>query len=343
MGNAAKNGILVRSGTSLEEVGKVDLVIVDKTGTLTTGLPQVVEVKGFNSRSATDVLKLAAIAEKFSQHPIAGAILDKAEELGFTDLGNQSPTAHKVSRGAGVTMTHKGDKIIVGNRKLLSQNGVTLPLEISDYVIKQETQGRTAVFVVKDGEPYGVISVFDTLRPEVATSIKEMRRNGVKKVVMLTGDNRTVAETVSKQTSIDETRAEVLPHEKAQYVKEYQDQGYRVAMIGDGVNDAPALTQANVGIAMGIAGTDVTIETAGIVLTTDDLGKVSKIINLGYKALAIIKQNVVFSLSLNFLGLILSTQGIVSPVFASIIHESSALIVVFNSLRLATYKLKLDS
>jgi P-type E1-E2 ATPase len=208
-----------------------------------------------------------------------------------------------------------------------------------DYVIEQEAQGSTAVFVAKDMELIGVISVSDSLRPEVATSIKEMRRNRVEKVVMLTGDNLMVAETVSKQASIDETHAEVLPHEKAQYVKEYQDQGYCVAMIGDGVNDAPALTQANVGIAMGIAGTDVAIETAGIVLTTDDLSKVPKLINLSHKALVIIKQNVVFSLAVNVLGLILSTQGFVTPIFASIIHESSALIVVFNALRLATYKL----
>ncbi|MFW9832261.1 MAG: heavy metal translocating P-type ATPase [Candidatus Thorarchaeota archaeon] len=339
MGNAAKNGILVRSGVSLEEAGKVDLVVVDKTGTLTTGKPQVVEVKGFNGRSTLNIMKSAASVEKYSQHPIAQAILDKARELGVTYQGNQSITAFDVSQSGGVTMIDEGNQFVVGNRRLLSQQGINLPSEIITYAVEQETLGRTAVFVAENAEPIGSIIVSDTLRHDVVTSVQDLRKTGVKKVIMLTGDNSIVAEMVSKQALIEESHAEVLPHEKAQYVKNYQDEGYRVAMIGDGINDAPALTQANVGIAMGLTGTDVAIETAGIVLTTDDLGKVAKIISLSHKALAIIKQNAFFSLAVNVLGLLLSTQGFVSPIYASIIHESSALIVVFNSLRLATYKL----
>lgn len=338
MGNAAKNGILVRSGVSLEKAGKVDLVVVDKTGTLTTGIPQVVEVKGFYGRSTSDVIKYAASAETFSHHPIARAILDKAKELGVNNQNNHSPMAFEAVRGAGVKLIDNGNRFVVGNRQLMLQQRINLPSKILDYAIEYESQGQTAVFVAENAEPIGVIIISDTLRSQVPTSVQELREAGVKKVVMLTGDNSTVAEKVSKQTMIEETYAEVLPHEKAQYVKKYQDDGYCVAMIGDGINDAPALAQADVGIAMGLTGTDVAIETAGIVLTTDDLGKAAKIISLSHKTLAIIKQNVILSLAVNVLGLLLSTQGFVSPISASIIHESSALLVVFNSLRLATYK-----
>ena len=190
-----------------------------------------------------------------------------------------------------------------------------------------------------DSDLRGVISVSDTLREGIATSIKEMKQNGVKKVVMLTGDNSYVAEKISKEASIDETWAELLPEEKVEHVKKYQSQGYMTTMIGDGVNDAPALATADIGIAMGVSGTDVAIETAGIVLTTDDLAKVSKLIKLSQKALIVIKQNIMFSLAVNILGLILSALGVITPITASIVHESSALIVVFNSLRLATKKM----
>jgi P-type E1-E2 ATPase len=190
-----------------------------------------------------------------------------------------------------------------------------------------------------DSDLRGVISVSDTLREGIATSIKEMKQNGVKKVVMLTGDNRYVAEKISKEASIDETWAELLPEEKVEHVKKYQSQGYMTTMIGDGVNDAPALATADIGIAMGVSGTDVAIETAGIVLTTDDLAKVSKLIKLSQKTLIVIKQNIMFSLAVNILGLILSALGVITPITASKVHESSALIVVFNSLRLATNKM----
>lgn len=335
-GNAARNGILVRDGTSLEEVGKSDIIIVDKTGTLTKGTPKVVEVKGFNERSEKEVIHLAAVAEKFSEHPIAKAILEKAEAFG---LRVDDPDDFEVRRGHGVIAKTKGKGIVVGNKQLQEENHVVLTERIITYLDSQEINGRTTVLVSVDSELTGVISVSDTLRDDVATSIKEMRQNGVKKVVMLTGDNSFVAKKISKEASIDETWAELLPEEKVKHVKKYQSRGYKVTMIGDGVNDAPALATADIGIAMGIAGTDVAIETAGIVLTTDDLTKVSKIIQLSRSTLTIIKQNILFSLTVNILGLLLSTLGVITPIMASIVHESSALIVVFNSLRLATNKM----
>ena len=336
MGNAARNGILVRGGTSLECIGKSDVIIVDKTGTLTKGTPQVVEVKGFNGCSEKEIIHLAAIAEKFSEHSIAKAILEKAEAFG---LRVDDPDGFEVRRGHGVIAKTNGKRVVIGNKQLHEENNVVLSEPITAYLVSQEINGRTAVLVSMDSDLRGVISVSDTLREGIATSIKEMKQNGVKKVVMLTGDNRYVAEKISKEASIDETWAELLPEEKVEHVKKYQSQGYMTTMIGDGVNDAPALATADIGIAMGIAGTDVAIETAGIVLTTDDLAKVSKLIKLSQKTLIVIKQNIMFSLAVNILGLILSALGVITPITASIVHESSALIVVFNSLRLATHKM----
>ena len=336
IGNAAKNGILVRGGPNLEEVGKSDMVIVDKTGTLTKGSPTIVEVKGFNGRSEEEVIELAAIAEKFSEHAIAKVILQKAEKLGLTI---KDPDTFEVRIGKGVVVSHDNKRLIVGNRKLLEETAIVLDENLTDYLTNQEIRGKTPIIVAVDSEPAGVISVSDTLREDVNSSIKMMRKNGIKKVVMLTGDNRHIAEIISKQASIDETHAELLPEKKVEYIKAYQRQGHKVVMIGDGINDAPALTVADVGIAMGISGTDVTIETAGIVLTTDDLSKVAKVIDLGRHTINVIKQNILFSLAVNFIGILLSTQGVISPIAASMIHEGNALIVVFNSLRLINRKL----
>ena len=336
MGNASKNGILVRDGPSLEQIGKIDIVIVDKTGTLTMGSPIVVEVKGLDGNSIEEVVELAAVAEKFSEHSIAKAIMQKAEDLG---LNVNDPDNFELRMGYGVIAIYDNKRIIVGNKRLLEENDILFKESLRNSLTNQEINGRTSVIIVVDSKPIGFISIADTLRKGVISSIKEMRKNGVKKVIMLTGDNRHIAEMIAKQAFIDETHSELLPENKVEYIKSYQRQGYKVAMIGDGINDAPALTQADVGITMGITGTDVAKETAGIILITDDLSKVSKIMDLSQSTLNVIKQNVMFALAVNFLGILLSTQGFINPIIASIIHESSALIVVFNSLRLAMKKL----
>jgi Cd2+/Zn2+-exporting ATPase len=336
MGKAARNGILVRNGTSLEEIGDVDIIVVDKTGTLTTGHPHVIDINSWHGKSKEEIIELAAVAEKFSEHTIAKAILAHATHL---ELTIPDPEQFQVERGSGITAIHKSRSISVGNRRLFNNLGIVLDNEIEEYISHQEAQGRTAVLVADDSKVHGVISVIDTLRPNVVANITAMKNNGIQKVIMLTGDNRQVADAISRQASIDDVQAELLPQQKVAYIQSYQHQGQKIAMIGDGVNDAPALTVADVGIAMGVTGTDVTIETAGIVLTTDDLSKVTQIMNLGQQTINTIKQNVALSMIINILGLALSTQGLINPILASIIHESSALIVVFNSLRLATIKL----
>jgi len=331
MGNAARNGVLIRGGTFLEELGRCDLVVIDKTGTVTLGRPQVVSIKPIGSRRVEDVLALAGIAEQRSEHFLATAILEEARRREI-HLGD--PEEFQVRSGHGVIAKLHGRMIIVGNINLMRENHVAIEEETRRHLDTESALGRTTVVVAEDSEAVGIISIADTPRKGVENSISEMKSNGVRKVVMLTGDNLSAAKEVARQVGIDEVYASLLPEDKVRYVRALREDGHRVIVVGDGINDAPALATANVGVSMGIAGTDVTMETAGIVLMTDDLSRVGKTMMLSRKVLSVIRQNVVFSIVINVMGLLLSTQGFVSLVLASIIHESNALIVVFNSLRL---------
>jgi len=331
LGNAAHNGVLIRGGTYLEEIGRCDIVIIDKTGTLTLGKPKVVNIKPLGGRSIADVLSLAGTAEQRSEHSLAKAILDEAKNQKIT-LGDADEFHLKL--GYGIIAEHDEREIYVGNLNLMGENGVVVTEELMDYVDAESALGRTAVVVAEGLEAVGIISIEDTLREGVKDSIAKMKQVGAGKVVMLTGDSLPVAKEVANQAGVDEVYAGLLPEDKVKYVEEYRRQRHQVIVVGDGINDAPALASANVGIAMGIAGTDVAMETAGIVLMTDDLSKVSKTIRLSQRVLSVIKQNVIFALSVNIVGLLLSAQGFVSPVLASVIHEGNALIVALNSFRL---------
>jgi len=216
---------------------------------------------------------------------------------------------------------------------LMRDYRVALDDEATQHVQAETALGRTVVVVAQEGNAVGLISIADTLRAGVKDSIAKMKQAGLK-VVMLSGDNLAVAQEVASEVGIDEVHANLLPEDKVKYVRKYREQAKRVIAIGDGINDAPALASANVGIAMGVTGTDVAMETAGIVLMTDDLSKVARTVTLSRRALSVVKQNVIFAMAVNITGLILSTQGLVNPVLASVIHEGNALIVAFNSLRL---------
>jgi len=331
LGNSARSGVLIRGGDFIEEVGQCDVVIVDKTGTLTLGKPRIVSIKPLGGRSVEDILSLAGTAEQRSEHSLAKAILEEARKssivLGDSDEFNVIP-------GYGVVAESNGSRILVGNLSMMKEYGVALDEDLTEYVSKESASGRTAVIVAENLKAAGLISMADTLRDGIKDSIVQMKLAGAKKVVMLTGDSLPVAEEVASQVGIDEVYAGLLPAHKVKHVQEYRRKGHRVIVVGDGINDAPALASANVGIAMGITGTDVTMETAGIVLMTDDLSKVAKTMQLSRRVLSVVKQNVIFALGVNVAGLLLSTQGFVSPVLASVIHEGNALIVAFNSLRL---------
>jgi Cd2+/Zn2+-exporting ATPase len=331
MGNAARNGVLIRGGTFLEELGRCDVVVIDKTGTVTLGRPQVVNIKPIGGRRLEDVLALAGMAEQRSEHFLAKAILDEGRKC---EIPLEDPEEFQVRPGYGVVAELRGRRVIVGSMNLMREHHVVMDEETTRFVDAESALGRTTVVVAEESEPVGIISISDIPRKGIENSISQMKSNGVRKVLMLTGDNLSAAKEMARQVGIDEAYANLLPEDKVKHVEALKEQGHRVIVVGDGVNDAPALATANVGISMGIAGTDVTMETAGIVLMTDDLSKVGKTMTLSRRVLSVIKQNVVFSILVNVMGLLLSTQGFVSPVLASVVHESNALIVVFNSLRL---------
>ena len=328
IGNSARKGILIRNGESLERLSSVDVLALDKTGTITTGRPEVVAVKGFNVEKSI-VIGIAATAEKRSEHPLAQAILKKASEDGVEVDDSQSLV---MEPGLGVRAETKAGIILVGNDKLLAKNGVKLTKEASEYSSSIKSN-KTLVYVVRDGHPLGAIEVEDTIRGDLSGTFKEAKRY-VKKTIMLTGDNEYVAKTIGEQAGVDEVFFGLLPEQKVEKIKELKAQGYKVAMIGDGVNDAPALATSDVGIAMGLRGTDVAIETAGVVLATDDLKRIPKLLRIASSTMKTIKQNLVFAMAVNVLGIGLSVTGIIPPLVASIIHESNALIVMLNSLRL---------
>jgi len=334
IGNAAKRGILIRGGTILEEAAKVNMVVIDKTGTLTTGNPEVVTIKGVNGRKEMDALFLAGLAERYSEHPLAKAVLKKAGSLGIDIAG---PSDFTVMPGYGVVTRFNGKEITVGNRRLLENKGIRIGKASENYLTTLEKNGETALLIAEGYELAGIIGVADSLREKIPQAIRKMREVGIKKIAMLTGDTSRISEVVARQTGVDEVKSELLPEDKVLYLEKFRAT-HKVAMVGDGINDAPALASADVGIAMGAAGTDIAIETAGIVLTTDEIGKVPDAIRLSKKTLNVIKQNILFALAVNILGVVMSTMGIVNPILASAIHEGNALIVVLNSVRLIRAK-----
>ena len=331
IGNAAKKGILIRGGAALETTGNVNAVVLDKTGTLTLGTPKVMDVMSFGGKTVLEVVGLAAVAEKFSEHPLSNAIVEKAHELGIMVA---DPTDFEVMVGHGVKSHLKDAEILVGNDKLLKSFGIELTVQTEHFLKKQENCGRTSVFVCENRSIIGIISIADVPRDGVAQSISNLRSDGIKRVVMLTGDKRATANSIAGQAGITEVESDLLPEQKVDSIKRLKKEGYKVMMVGDGINDAPALATAHVGVAMGKVGTDVAIETADIVLMSDDLAKVSKTISLGKKTLSMIKQNIFLAMSVNILGIVFAVHGDINPILAAAIHEGNALFVVLNSARL---------
>ncbi len=321
IGNSARKGILVRNGESLERLSSVDALALDKTGTVTTGRPEVVSVKGYGA-SEDDVLALAASAEMRSEHPLARAILKTARDKGADPV---EASDYKMETGLGVAATLPSGKVTVGNDKMMKRHGVK--------VEAPEAFRGTTVYVARDKKLIGAIEIADTVREDTKGVLKLAKRH-VKKTVLLTGDNEATAKAIADEIGVDEVASNLLPEQKVEKIRALKAEGLKVAMIGDGVNDAPALATADVGVAMGLRGTDVAIETAGIVLATDDLTRVPKLLNIGKSTMSIIKQNLVFAMTVNVIGVSLGISGLLPPLVASIIHESNALIVMLNSLRL---------
>jgi Cd2+/Zn2+-exporting ATPase len=330
IGNAARQGILIKGGEYLEQMGRLKTLLMDKTGTLTHGKPKVVEMKAFNGVDEKEVLYWAAIAEKRSEHPLARAVTEKADEIGLTI---PHPEVFENFRGKGVKAKRDSRTIIVGRAEWLAGEGIEIPDSVKELLKTKESEGMTSLLVSLDGRLLGTVSISDTLRKRAKATIDKIRGEGVSEIWMLTGDSEQVANRIGNELGI-RYEARLLPEDKVRRVKEWKRKGQVVAMVGDGVNDAPALAAADIGIAMGAVGTDVAIETADIALMTDELEKIPTVIRLSRKALRVIKENLVFALVFNTTMVILSAQGWVTMILGAIVHQASSLLVILNSMRL---------
>lgn len=333
IGNAAKNGVLIKGGTFLEKAGVIQAMAFDKTGTLTEGKPKVAEVVSLKS-DREELLRIARTIEEHSTHPIAESIISYAKERSLASLQG---TAFQSVAGKGAQATIDGTEYFAGNPKLFTDMNVSLG-DIDEQISTLQEKGSTIVIVGTQHEVLGLIAVADTIRDITVQSIQKLKQIGMKEIVMLTGDNGGTAKKIADETGVDRYFSELLPEDKVEAVRKLQQEGKHVAMIGDGINDAPALATADLGVAMGGAGTDTAMETADIVLMADNLEKLPHTIRLSRKALNIIKQNVWFSLITKVAALLLIFPGLLTLWMAVLADTGAALIVILNSMRLLRIK-----
>lgn len=328
IGGSAKRGLLIKGGKYLEILARADIVLVDKTGTLTLGQPQITDVIPLNGLPASEVFTLAASAERYSEHPLAEAVRAAAR---LQNLSLSEPQDFEAIPGMGVRANVNGSLVAIGNRRLI-------PAAESLPIAQQlEEQGKTLLFVTHNTELAAVIAASDTLRPEVPTALAELRALGIKHVELLTGDNERTAAALAEKLGV-EYRANLLPEHKIQIVKDYQAKGHTVVMVGDGVNDAPALAQANIGIAMGAAGTDIAIEAAHVALMREDWTLVPEVIRIARRTMGVVKMNLAFTAVYNVVGLALAAFGILPPVLAAAAQSLPDIGILANSARLIQQK-----
>ncbi|WP_414518877.1 heavy metal translocating P-type ATPase [Nostoc sp. PCC 9305] len=338
--NGARQGILFKNGAQLEKIGKVRAIAFDKTGTLTTGQVQVFQVVSASKYTRDDVLKTAASVEASSEHPIGKAIVQAASDLNWV-----AAIEVQALPGKGIVGIAQEQEVIVGNAIFVQQHVTNLPEELREIVQSWEQEGKTVVWVAQErrgageqggrgAEVMGVIAIADEVRVEAAATISRLKQLGVEQIVMLTGDNQETACSVAKAVGIDRVYAQLLPEDKLNVIRRLQQQYQTVAMVGDGINDAPALAQASVGIAMGISGSDVALETADIVLMADRLEKIAVAMHLGRRSQLIVKQNIVVALGFIMLLLVGNFLGNINLPIGVIGHEGSTVLVTLSGLRL---------
>ncbi len=335
LANGARRGILVKGGAFLEMLGMAEIVALDKTGTLTRGQPKVAGVQSLCCHSKEEILTLACGAERYSEHPLGRAVVAEGLRQG---LEMPEPVVFQPAMGRGVSATWMNTEVQVGRADWLAAEGVTLAEPVQTAVVEHEAHGHTPLLLVHNGRPAGLICVADEVREESVEAVARLKALGVK-VMMLTGDNPAVAAEIARQTGVDYVQANLLPEDKASTVRQWVAEGKKVVMVGDGINDAPALAEATVGIAMGAAGTDVAIEAADIALMNDDLNTVADAIALSRRVMGTVRSNILlFSVGFNVLGILLSAMGIIHPVGAAVMHNVGSLAVVLNSARLVFRK-----
>ncbi len=324
IGAGAKRGLLIKGGKYLESLARADVLLIDKTGTLTLGQPQVTDVVALNGLPDAELLSLAASAERYSEHPLAEAVRVAAKER---DLPLYELEQFEAIPGLGVHTQIDGCRVSVGNSRMIP---AAASLSLADEL---EAQGKTLLFVARDGNLVGVLAAADTLRPEVPAAIADLQALGVRHIELLTGDNERTAAAMAERLGVRH-RANLLPEDKIAVVKEYQAQGHTVVMVGDGVNDAPALAQADVGIAMGAAGADVSIEAAHIALMREDWTLVPEVLRIARRTMQVVKLNIGFTAVYNLVGLSLAALGILPPIFAAAAQSLPDVGILANSSRL---------
>ncbi|WP_430602601.1 copper-translocating P-type ATPase [Enterococcus sp. DIV0724b] len=338
-GKGAENGVLIKSGDALETTHKIETIVFDKTGTITEGKPKVTDIVTINDISRDELLRLAASAEKGSEHPLGEAIVNGAEEKNLAFAKTEDFAAIP---GHGIEVTIEGSRLLLGNKKLMDDRGISLGnLGVTSDQLAE--QGKTPMYIAKDGKIAGIIAVADTIKPNSIPAIKKLHQMGIE-VAMITGDNKRTAQAIAKQVGIDRVLSEVLPEDKANEVMKLQKEGKKVAMVGDGINDAPALAQADIGIAIG-SGTDVAMESADIVLMRSDLMDVPTAVELSKATIKNIKENLFWAFAYNTLGipvamgvLYLFGGPLLNPMIAGAAMSFSSVSVLLNALRLKGFK-----
>ncbi len=331
VGSGARHGLLIKGGLYLETLAKVDCVVMDKTGTVTFGRPRVTEVIAVNGLPQDELLRYAASLEKNSEHPIAAAILDHARAK---DVAVPDPEGFEYLVGKGLRGTVRGKSVLLGNARFLNESAFPITTAIDHQAQELERSGNTVLFLVVDGRAEGVIAVADVIRDEVPAAIAAVKRLGIKRLLLLTGDNARVAAAIAARIGVTEFRAGLLPEDKIAIVRELQEAGLKVAMVGDGVNDAPALAQADVGIAMGVIGSDVALEAAHVALMRDDWRQIPQAIIAGRRTYRTIRQNIALGIGWDVITMGLASIGILTPVMAAATEVVPDVLVALNSARL---------
>lgn len=341
IGNGAKHGVLVKGGEVMEKLGTVKAIAFDKTGTLTKGRAEVQKIQTTSALSETEILEIAAVGESFSEHPLAKAVLRMADaKLKKTDAALQldSPENPEMIIGQGIVFGHKNTKYRIGNRSLFTSLKTQDGSNLEELLSNEESEGRTCIILGTENEVLGYLSIADEIRPEAKQIIRDLKKLGLKKIIMLTGDNEKTAQAIAKNLGLSAVHAELLPADKVDALEKIKKDYPRVAMVGDGVNDAPALAASFVGIAMGEEGSDVAMETADIVLMTSDLQKLRYAMGLSRATVKNMRQNISFALAVAaFLlaGVLIKT---VNLSLGMLVHEASVILVIVNAIRLLAYK-----
>jgi Cd2+/Zn2+-exporting ATPase len=326
--NGARQGILFKNGAQLEQIGNVRAIAFDKTGTLTTGQLQICKIIPAAGFSEAEVLQVAAALESGSEHPIGAAIVAAYEGNGAWAQNIQAYP------GQGITGSWHKQAVVVGTASFVKQAITDLPIELVQGANSLERDGKTVVWVAQAQQAIGVIAIADQVRPEAARAIAQLRQLGIEQIIMLTGDNPRTANNIAQAIGVDQVYAELLPEDKLHLIRQLQKQYKSVAMVGDGINDAPALAQASVGIAMGVVGSDVALETADIVLMADRLEKIAAAVRLGRRSQRVVKQNIVFAIGFILLLIAVNFAGTITLPIGVVGHEGSTVLVTLSGLRL---------